>query len=73
MGSPLWRHHDTADLLDLRVVWGTHSVQVTGDLEVNKKHRQSLKRVQLLHYRLSVTIVELCVPLTRQLSRDEQK
>ena len=30
--APLRRHHDTADLLDLRVVGGTHSVQEARDL-----------------------------------------
>ena len=36
--TPLRRHHDTANLLDLRVVGRADAVQVTGNLEKQEEH-----------------------------------
>ena len=33
VGPPLWHHHHTPNLLHLRVVWRTNSIQITCDLE----------------------------------------
>jgi len=35
MSSPLGRHNNAPDLLHLRVVWGTDTKQVTGNLQKN--------------------------------------
>lgn len=35
VGAPLWHHHYASNLLDLGVIWGTHTVQVASNLDTH--------------------------------------
>lgn len=35
--APLWHHHNTTDLLHLRVIWRAHPIQVSRNLEIRSE------------------------------------
>ena len=63
--APLWGHHDAADLLDLWVVWGAHSVHEARDLGAQVGDADELLQQVLGHHKpvngIRVWCVCVCV------------